>query len=168
MKRKANPLIWWKLMEESLPRLLVIAKRIICVNASSTSSESAFSSWVLSLLSSRERPSDSNKSTWCDLVSQAEYGSSSAVNMDHPCLAVQQGVIGNGQMSWKLSLHRPTSQFCQTLPVPGTRLLSFDPPPLSLSLSLSLSLLALNDCHINKFERWLMSTSDRDKSWMVS
>ena len=64
--------------------------------------------------------------------------------MDHPCLAVQQEVIGNGQMSWKLNLHRPTSQICQTLPVPGTRLLSFDPPPppppLSLSLSLSLSL----------------------------
>ena len=86
----------------------------------------------------------SSKSTWCDLshlVSQAEYGSS--VNMDHPCLVVQQEVIGNGQMSWKLNLHRPTSQICQTLPVPGTRLLSFDPlppPPLSLSLSLSLGL----------------------------
>ena len=39
------------------PTPSVIAKWIICVNASSTSSESAFSSLVLSLLSSRERPS---------------------------------------------------------------------------------------------------------------
>ena len=96
----------------------------------------------------------SSKSTWCHLVSQPEYGSS--VNMDHPCLAVQLEVIGDGQMSWKLNLHRPTSQICQTLPVPGTRLLSFDPPPPlslspSVSLSLSLSLLTLNDYHINNY-----------------
>ena len=68
----------------------------------------------------------SSKSPWCDLVSEPESGSS--VNMDHPCLAVQQ-VIGDRQMSWKLNLHPPTSQTCQTLPVSGTRLLSFDPPP---------------------------------------
>ena len=60
--------------------------------------------------------------------------------MDHPCLAVKQEVIGDGQMSWKLNLHRLTSQICNTLPVPETRLLNFDPPPPSLSLSLSLSL----------------------------
>ena len=88
---------------------------------------------------------------------QPENGSS--VNMDHPCLAVQQEVIGDGQMSWRLNLHRLTSQICQTLPVPGTWHLSFDPPPpplplsfpRSLSLSLSLSLLALNDYHINNY-----------------
>ena len=78
--------------------------------------------------------------------------------MDHPCLAIQQEVIEDGQMSWKLNLHRPTCQICQTLPVPGTQLLSVDPTPslsrslgLSLSLSLSLSFLALNDYHINKY-----------------
>ena len=91
------------------------------------------------------------------------------LTFDHPCLAAQQEVIGVGQMSWSLNLHRSTSQICQTLLVPGTRHLNFDPPPsplslprslslslspsvsLSLSLSLSLSWLALNDYHINNY-----------------
>ena len=59
----------------------------------------------------------------------------------HASPSSMQEVIEDGQMSWKLNLHRPTCQICQTLPVPGTQLLSVDPPtPLSLSLAPSVSL----------------------------
>lgn len=44
LSRKKNPLKWWKLKADSYPRIAKVAKRVLCVPASSASSERNFSS----------------------------------------------------------------------------------------------------------------------------
>ena len=75
------------LMEESLPRLSIVAKRILYVNTTSTISESAFSSRTVSLLSSiqcRAIPPANQLDAILFLNPNGAY----LFNMHHPCVVV--------------------------------------------------------------------------------
>ena len=144
MKRKANPLNWWKLhvMEESLPRLQSLPSELSVWTPAQPALRVHFLRGCFRCYPA-ERGHHSSKSTWtwCDLVSQPEYGSSA--NIDHPRLAVQQEVIGDGQMSWKFNQcivqRAKFARPCQCLGL-DLWVLTPPPPPLSLSLPPSVSL----------------------------
>ena len=84
MKREASWQNLWKLMEESLPRLSIVAKTILYVNATSTSSKSAFSWRVVSLRLSSMQSRAITPANQLDAILFLNQNRASLFNMHHP------------------------------------------------------------------------------------